>query len=144
MMSGAQYHITYSHILESQRCLNLLNILSPYNKPKASLPLNNLSKPFLQLQMRSLIYSCDPYIEAIHDLNSINLDIHILQSIVFIGGYAVYSYLKTTSCHYCIQLLIENKDIEITDARKYDFVSNIDRGSLYCGKYSLKLMKIKF
>ena len=52
--------------------------------------------------------SCDPYIEAIHDLNSINLDIHVLQSIVFIGGYAVYSYLKTTSCHYCIQLLIEN------------------------------------
>ena len=49
---------------------------------------------------------------------------------MFIGGYAVYLYLRTTNCNICIQLLTEDKDIEITDATKYDLLIYIDRGSL--------------
>ena len=49
---------------------------------------------------------------------------------MFIGGYAVYSYLRTTNCNNCIQLLTEDKDIEITDVTKYDLLRYIDRGSL--------------
>ena len=63
-------------------------------------------------------------------LDSINLEIQVLQSIVFIGGYAVFSYLKTTNCHNCILQLTENKDIEISETTKYDLVRYIDRGSL--------------
>ena len=74
--------------------------------------------------------SCAQYSVLIHDLNSIDLDIHVLQAIVFIGGYAVHSYLKTTNCHHCNQQLSEDKVIEITDAPKYDHVRYIDRGSL--------------
>ena len=49
---------------------------------------------------------------------------------MFIGGYTVYSYLKTTNCHHCVQKLTENKDIEISETTKYDLARYIDRGSL--------------
>ena len=49
---------------------------------------------------------------------------------MFIGGYAVFSYLKTTNCHICVLKLTENKDIEISETTKYDLVRYIDRGSL--------------
>ena len=49
---------------------------------------------------------------------------------MFIGAYAVYSYLRTTNCNNCIQLLTEDKDFEITDVTKYDLLRYIDRGSL--------------
>ncbi|KAI6657338.1 hypothetical protein LOD99_86 [Oopsacas minuta] len=74
--------------------------------------------------------SCDKYAELLHDLSSIDLNLHLLQSIVFICGYAVYSYLKTATCHLCSQQLTENQDIEITDTIKYDLIRYIDCSSL--------------
>ena len=132
MMSGAQYHITYSQILESQRRLNMSSILKLFSLQhnKSELTLKQFIHTFSPTADELIHISCDQYIEAIHDLNSIDLEIHILQSIVFIGGYAVYSYLRTTNCNNCIQLLTEDKDIEITDATKYDLLRYIDRGSL--------------
>ena len=64
------------------------------------------------------------------DLDSIDLDIQVLQSIVFISGYAVFSYLETTNCNNCVLKLTENKDIEISETTKYDLVRYIDRGAL--------------
>ena len=132
MMSGAQYHIIYSQILESQRRLNMSSIVKLFSLQhnKSELTLKQLIHTFSPTADELIHISCDQYIEAIHDLNSIDLDIHILQSIVFSGGYAVYSYLRTTNCNNCIQLLTEDKDIEITDATKYDLLRYIDRGSL--------------
>ena len=49
---------------------------------------------------------------------------------MLIGGYAVFSYLKTTNYHNCILQLTEDKDIEISETTKYDLVRYIDRGSL--------------
>ena len=132
MMSCAQYHITYSQILESQRRLNLSNILKLFSlqQCKSELTLKQFINTFSPTADEPIHISYDQYIDVIHDLDSINLDIQILQSIVFIGGYAVYSYLKTTNCHHCVQKLTENKDIEISETTKYDLVRYIDRGSL--------------
>ena len=124
--------MTYSQILESQRRLNLSNVLKLFSlqQNKSHLTLKQFIQTFSPVSDEVIDIFCNPYIDVIHDLNSINLEIHFLQSIVFIGGHAVYSYLETTSCHYSIRLLFENKDIEITDSRKSDPVRHIDRGSL--------------
>ena len=132
MMSGAQYHITYSQILESQRRLNLSSILKLFSlqQCKSELSLKQFINTFSSTLDEPIHLSYDQYFEVIHDLDSINLEIQVLQSIVFIGGYAVFSYLKTTNCHNCILQLTENKDIEISETTKYDLVRYIDRGSL--------------
>ena len=61
-MSGVQYHITYSQILESQRRLNLSNILKQFIQT-----FSPTSDEFIDI-------ACDPYIEAIQHLNSTNID----------------------------------------------------------------------
>ena len=121
MMSGAQYHISYTQILESQRRLNLSNILKLFShQNKSELSLKSFIQTFTLTPEESAEISCDPYLGVILDLNSIELDISILQLIVFIGGYSVYSYLKTTKCQFCSEFLTENKDLDISDATKYD------------------------
>ena len=132
MMSGAQYHITYSQILESQRRLNLSNILKLFSlqQCKSELTLKQFINTFSLTANEPIHISYNQYFEVIHDLDSINLDIQVLQSIVFIGGYAVFSYLKTTNCYICVLKLTENKDIDISETTKYDLVRYIDRGSL--------------
>ena len=131
MMRGAQYHISYTQILESQRRLNLSNILKLFShQNKSELSLKSFIQTFTLTPEESAEIFCDPYLGVILDLNSIELDISILQSIVFIGGYSVYSYLRTTKCQLCSEFLTENKDLDIIDATKYDLVKYVDRGSL--------------
>ena len=57
MMSGAQYHITYSQILESQRRLNLSNILKLFSvqQNKSVLNIKQFIRTFLQPQMNSFL-----------------------------------------------------------------------------------------
>ena len=57
MMSGAQYRITYSQILESQRRLNLSIFLNyfQYSRTKVNSTLSNLSGHFLQPQMNPFL-----------------------------------------------------------------------------------------
>ena len=102
-MSGTQYHITYSQILESQRRLNLSSILKLFlQQCKSELTLKLFIKPFSSTADEPIHVPYDQYFEVIHDLDSINLEIQVLQSIVFIGGYAVFSYLKITNRHNCV------------------------------------------
>ena len=65
MMSGAQYHISYIQILESQRRLNLSNILKLFSQQ---------NKRDLSLTEESTEVSYDQYLDVILDLNSINLE----------------------------------------------------------------------
>ena len=131
MMSGAQYHISYTQILESQRRLNLSNILKLFTQQKKSeLSLKRFIQIFTQIPEESTEVSYDQYLDVILDLNSINLDNTILQSIVFIGGYSVYSYIKSAKCQLCLELLTKDKNLDLGDATKYDLVKYVDRGSL--------------
>ena len=67
-----QYHINYSQILDSQRRLNLSNILKQF------------IQTFSPTLDEFIDIACDPYNEAIQYLNSTNIDINVPQSIVFL------------------------------------------------------------
>ena len=116
MMSGAQYHISYTQILESQRRLNLTNILKLFSQQnKSELSLKRFFQSFTQIPEESTEVSYDRYLDVILDLNSINLNITTLQSIVFIGSYSVYSYIKSAECQLCLELLTKDKDLDLGD-----------------------------
>ena len=96
MINGAQYHISYTQILESQRRLkNLYNILKLFSQQnKSELSLKRFTQTFTQIPEESTEVAYDQYLDVILDLNSINLDITTLQSIVFIGGTQFILILK--------------------------------------------------
>ena len=132
MMSGAQYHITYSQIFESQRRLNLSNIpkLFSVQQNKSELSIKQFIRTFSPTTDEFVPMSCAQYSVDIYDLNSIDLDIHVLQAIVFIGGYAVHLYLKPLIAIIVINNLLKTRILRLQMLRNMTFVRYINRGSL--------------
>ena len=115
MMSGAQYHITYSQILESQRRLNLSNILKLFSvqQNKSELNIKQFIRTFSPTTDEFVPMSYAQYSVFFYDLNSIDLDIHVLQAIVFIRGYAVTCILKPQIAIIVINNLLKTKILRL-------------------------------
>ena len=66
------------------------------------------------------------------DTSDIYLDLRTLQSLAFVAGYAVHSYIKLSKCESCLHVLTEPKTFEIEECTesKYVLISMLDRGSL--------------
>ena len=109
-MSGVQYHITYPQILESQRRLNLSNILKQFIQT-----FSPTSDEFIDI-------ACDPYIEVNQYLNSTNIDINVLQSIVFLLMVKLWTVILEQLVAIILFSYLLKTKIEITLARKYDLV----------------------
>ena len=107
MMSGANYHISYLQILESERRLKVSNILKLLSS-QTVLSTSSLQE-FIQSfsSTESADYSnevdLDPFLTAILDLSGIECDSQSLQSLAFIAGYSVHQYLKKCDrlCRIC-------------------------------------------
>ena len=137
MMSGAQYHVSFCQILESERRLKLSSILKLFSrksdKDKTSLKefLDTCSPSCYTESISNL--NLDSYMTTIQDYSEIELHPPILQALSFIAGYAVHVYYKHSSkCTTCLSLLTEIKDMEFEEPSdsKYKLIQIIDRGSL--------------
>ena len=137
-MSGAQYHISYCQILESERRVKLSHVLKLFSHNTETDKSDNSSlKDFLANfsehttgHEQKFSFDLEDYMVEMDDLSRIVLNDEILQSLVFIAGYAVHSYMKSTSkCDVCLKFLTENKDI-LFDTPKFQLINVIDRGSL--------------
>ena len=73
---------------------------------------------FSNFRVNSSEVACDPYIEAIQYLNSTNIDVNVLQSIVFL----LMVKLWTVILEQLVAIILFRTKIEITLARKYDLV----------------------
>ena len=139
MMSGAQYHVSYCQILEPEIKNILSRVLKLFSKDTETglcekNSLNDFIKTFSQhnteqqSQDRSL--NLEDYIVEMGDLSSIVMSNEILQSMVFIVGYAVHANLKINSmCDTCLTFLIEDKTLAI-DELMFSLIQIIDRRSL--------------
>ena len=57
----------------------------------------------------------------------------LLQSIAFVGGYAVHSFIRNSSskCEACLSMLTQDRDLEVVDIEnKNKLIQLIDRGAL--------------
>ena len=138
MMSGAQYHISYCQILESERRVKLSHVLKLFSHNTETDKSDNSSlKDFLANfsehttgHEQKFSFDLEDYMVEMDDLSRIVLNDEILQSLVFIAGYAVHSYMKSTSkCDVCLKFLTEDKDI-LFDTPKFQLINVIDLGSL--------------
>ena len=136
MMSGAQYHISYCQLLQTERRLKISSILNIFSK-KSSESQPSL-KEFLDTCSCSLAFESEPHTSFNLDLHfsvfeeysEIELSTPILQSLSFIAGYAVHTfYRRSCKCQTCLSFLTEEKDMDIEEPpdSKYKFIQVVDR-----------------
>ena len=108
MMSGANYHVSYLQILESERRLKVSNILSLFSDQIVSTTsLQEFIQSFSSLDSTDSTsdVDLDPFLSRlidISDLSAIECNLQVLQSLTFIAGYAVHQYLKRSRpCQIC-------------------------------------------
>ena len=137
VMSGANYHISYLQILESERRLKLSNILKLFsNQPdSANYSLQEFIQSFSSKEA-AFSESCinlEPFFDEISDLSIIDCDTPTLQSLAFIAGYSTHQYLKRNqSCRLCLDVLTIDKDLVVDESldSQYKLLELSDRGSL--------------
>ena len=117
-MSGAQYHISYSQIRESERRIKLSSMLRIFSHQQESDYVNvkDLIQSFSPPPDEPLDSSLnlDLFLTVIRNIPTLALDTSILQSIAFVGGYAVHSYMKQSkSCEACFSMLTQDKELDL-------------------------------
>ncbi|KAI6655342.1 Transposable element P transposase [Oopsacas minuta] len=137
MMSGAQCHISYCQVLETERRIKLSSILKLFSKKPVedSISLKNFLESCSSScdQDSHASFSLEMYLSAIQGYSGIELNKQILQSLSFIAGHSVHAYYKhSTKCQSCHLFLTENKEMEIEEPSdsEYRLIQIIDRGSL--------------
>ena len=136
MMSGAHYHVSYSQIIESERRIKLSSILKIFSKKEQSdhVSLKDMidSCSSSSNELSNYALNLDSYLIALKSFSTITFDSSLLQSVAFVGGYAVHSYLKqSVKCDTCMSLITQDKELEIVDTEDtYKLIQLIDRGAL--------------
>ena len=135
MMSGAQYHISYSRILESERRIKLSSMLKLFSKQQDTqyVSLKELFQSFSKLPDEQLESSLniDLFLSVLKIIPNMPMDTSLLQSIAFVGGYAVHSYIRSSNCEACLSMLTQDKEMEIVDSEDQNkLIQLIDRGCL--------------
>ena len=96
-MSGANYHVSYLQIIESERRLKVSNILRLFsNQNDSSTSLQEFIQSFSPSDSADSTseVDLDPFLSAMSDLSAIDCKFQVLQSLAFIAGYSVHQYLK--------------------------------------------------
>ena len=72
------------------------------------------------------------FLSVLGKIPTFALDTSLLQSIAFVGGYAVHSYMKQSNCcGACLSRLTQDKELEVVDFQDtYKLIQLTDRGSL--------------
>ena len=113
MMSGANYHISYCQVLESERRLKVSTILNIFSNQQSNLTLAEFIKSFSAPPDETdndTSVDISLYFPAISNLSDIYIDTHTLQSLSFIGGYTVHQLCKHLSpCRDCMDFLTVDK-----------------------------------
>ena len=138
MMSGANYHVSYLQILETERRLKVSNILKIFTThPESNITLQDFIMSFSSSHLveSQTEVDLDPFLNEISDLSIIECDTQLLQSLTFIAGYATHQYLKHSSqlCHICQDMLTIEKDLLIDDTTsrpEFKLIELSDRGGL--------------
>ena len=136
MMSGANYHISYCQVLESERRLKVSTILKLFSNQESSPTLAEFIKSFSGPTDESTTdtsLDTDLYISLVENLPIISLDPHTLQSLAFIGEYTVHQLGKHFSlCNDCLIFLTEDKLLYVDEPleSKFKLIELIDRGNL--------------
>ena len=116
MMSGAQYHISYCQILESERRIKLSSILKLFSNQASTeeLSISEFIGSFSTSSEHQHFPNLDleHFISSLQNYSDITVTTQTLQALAFIAGYTVHSYFKKSNrCQACLSFLTEDSTI---------------------------------
>ena len=141
-MSGSNYKISYCQILESERRLQLSNLLKfLYIKQQSeNISLKEYLKNFAEDDNEQTHIEFD-FEYVTNELNNIAdpvFNTSQIECLNYVAGYAIFSYLnKSTDCRDCHNFLTSPKDIQVLNDTGFSMIELLDRGSL---KYPSELV----
>ena len=117
MMSGANYHVSYLQIFESERRLKVSDIYSLFSSEIVyTTSLHEFIQSFSSLDITDSTsdVDLDPVLSRLIDTSDLSATECILQALrssAFIAGYTVHQYLKRSRpCQICRNVLTIERD----------------------------------
>ena len=108
-MSGANYHISYCQVLESERRLKLSSILKLYQTSAEQISVRDFIRKFSNCPDNELVSSTvsseaiEELLNQLPELETIMYDSQTLQALVFMAGYTVHKfYMRSKKCSTCL------------------------------------------
>ena len=102
---------------QDTECVSLKELFQSFSKP-----------PDEQLDSSLNI---DLFLSVLKIIPTMPLDTSLLQSIAFVGGYTVHSYIRNYNCEVCLSMLTQDKELEIVDFEDENkLIQLVDRGCL--------------
>ena len=135
-MSGSNYNISYSQVLESERRLQLSNILKFFyiKQQSDTISLKEYLQTFTEdgnVDKMQLEINLEYFTNEISNIDSPIFDYSQIECLNYVAGYAVFSYLKLfPHCTDCQNFLTSPKDIEVDNDTGFSLIDLLDRGSL--------------
>ena len=155
-MSGSQYQISYCQILESERRLQLSNILKLFLIKTQS---DTIERPTSLLEYLSTFFhsnddehassfDIESYLSALNEISLPEMATSQVECLAFVAGYAVFSYLKkSANCTLCRKFLVTEKSLQVDDdmGSQSILIELLDMGSLkYPSSHVLECIKVIF
>ena len=134
-MSGSNYNISYCQILESERRLQLYNLLNFFsiNQQSDNPSLKEYLRKFSEDENEEVQVEFDFefVVNEVKNISNPVFDNSQIECLSYIAGYAIFSYLKkSTQCRDCQKFLTSPKDIQVMNDRGFSMIELLDRGSL--------------
>ena len=122
-MSGSQYQISYSQILESESRLLLSNIIKLFDIKTKS---DTIHKPTLMEYLNTFSTVTDDgedsnfelefFFTNLEQITLPEIGISQVECLTFVAGNAVFSYLnKSNACSVCRDFLTAEKSMQVND-----------------------------
>ena len=127
-MSGCNYHVSVTQVLESEKKIKIINYLKLKNS-SVNFKLSNLSAE-CELSENLPVSNFD-FPDIFENLNSSNIDSNDANVLVYIAGYVAHAVNKKVKCQYCSFYLHQDRDLnfEISESSS-EYLNLLDRGGL--------------
>ena len=135
MLSGSNYYVSVSQILESEKKLKILSLLKLNSNKFGIFSFKELCDldDFLDSEEDSLEIELHPFSDILTSDIDINLQESEINSLCFIAGYCSHGLIKyVNNCENCTLFVTSNNEfsVDFKNQDVSDYISRLTRGSL--------------
>lgn len=131
-MSGGNYHVSVAQILQSEKKIKVVNLLTLKSARCGQFQISDLFSDVNEIDFSN---TNDEFInKTFEDIDKhtdvVEVTKNDFMALMYIGGYIVNSLTSKIACHSCLMSLMSDKDVEISTDQNMFYNKNLDRGGL--------------
>jgi hypothetical protein len=128
-LSGANYNVSVTQILESEKKIKILELLKISSGKDQKFVLNNLNFCEEKFEFIDFFNDIEPFFDINQYINTFLLEKQELLVLVYISGY-VANTISKKSCCKCRSLLHNDNNLNVDINENFDYLNIINRGGL--------------